>query len=130
MTQTDHKFLASFSVRVGTKRHRIELAPHDESRYRVRIDRRYHDTELDTLQIAKVVVGMALGEQMQNPPPDDYRKYTRCSVWIDEGKYMGWNQCTVWSAPVRFYDGKWYVFVSSVAGRMHVSCSDIKIRAK
>lgn len=130
MTQIDHKFLASFSVRVGTKRHRIELAPHDDCKYRVRIDRRYHDEELDAHQVANLVVDLALGEQVQNPQPDDCRKYTRCSVWIDEGKYMGWNQCTVLSEPVKFYDGEWYVFVSCLAGRVHAKCSDIKIKVK
>lgn len=137
------KFVASFSVKVDTNRQRFELSPAvlhggSEGQYRVRIDRRWYDGPASTPQfltreqVAQLLVATALGALQPLPPsPPDYRQYTRCSVILQRNGEEYTTQCTVISAPIRAYDGKFYVFIHALGrGRFFAPVKNIIVRVE
>lgn len=118
----NRKLLASFSVKVGTKRSRIELSPAElhggpTGCWRVRIDRRWHDSPegqtlcLDKERIAALVVDLVLGGPSDLLPSVAYPKNARAVVRYELDGVEHCEQATLKSQPVRLYDGRNYVCV-------------------
>ena len=138
MTQDNRKFSGSISVRIGTKRIKIELSPaeiHDgqPGLFRVRIGRRWVDAPEGTLlffdrtALASLIAEAALGELEVLPSePPSLPRNTRVSVkfWIDDSPH----QEATWTStlPIRGYDGKFYVGVMTyAAGFIFVPVEDV-----
>lgn len=128
---------------MGTQRVRFELSPaalHNGpiGLYRVRVGRRWLDTPdgsprfMDREQLAALVISAALGDlEIAPPAPEDFRQYTRCSVTLNRKGESYSTQCTVLSAPIRAFDGQYYVFIHAYGpGRCFVPAENIIVRAK
>lgn len=132
MTKNAVQIRASISVRIGTSTTRIQLIPyHDNPKlFRPRVNRRYLGTEyLTGEQVAKLVQGIAFGDDAHEKTPQDFRRYTRCAVRKIEDGDEYWTQFQVLSPPVRCYDGEWRVFGNAIGwGRDFYHVGDIKVR--
>lgn len=126
---------------IGTQRVRFELSPAalhggGAGLYRVRVNRRWYDGPdgepmfLSREGIAQLLVDISLQVLEPLPPaPEDFRKYKRCSVRLQRGSSEYTTQCIVWSAPIRAFDGQFYVLVSVYGvGRIFVPASNIIVR--
>lgn len=140
---TDRRtFLASFSVRMGTKRVRFELADATlfggaAGLFRVRIDRRWHDAPddfggeplfLNRTALADLLANAALGELPAPPPPPELAHRQRVSVRIGftpdgEPRTEGTWTC---SPPILAHDGRWHIAVLLFGrGVVFVPCEEV-----
>lgn len=138
MPADNRKFCGSISVRIGTRRVKLELAPAPdyggpEGMYRVRIDRRWLDAEggeprfLDREGLARLAADMALDALETPAPAPDIPCPSRVSVrfWKDDlPHYEGtWTN----TPPIRAYDGRWVVNVSLGGKRVFVPVEDVTV---
>ena len=132
------KFIGSMSVRIDTRRVKLELSPAPphggpEGMYRVRVDRRWLDAEdgeprfLDREGLARLAADMALNALEAPTPAPDIPCPSRVSVrtWKDDMPcYEGtWTN----TPPIRAYDGRWVVNVSLGGKRVFVPAEDITV---
>ena len=138
MRQDNRKFTGSMSVRIDTRRVKLELSPAPlhggpEGMYRVRVDRRWLDAEdgqsrfLDRIGIANLAARIALCDLETPAPAPDMPCPSRVSVrvWKDDMPYFEgtWTN----TPPIRAYDGRWVVNVSLGGKRVFVPVEDVFI---
>lgn len=133
------KFIASFSVRIDTRRARFEVSPGPlhggpEGTFRVRIDRRWHDGPdgqplfLDRARLVDLVVGSALGD-LQNPEPDPYiPRGTRVSVRFERDGVNRVEGGFTAALAILAHDGRWVVPVTMYGGTRYIPVDDIVFR--
>lgn len=134
----NHKFSASFSVRIGTKRTRFELLPAEEhggpeGAYRVRVARRWLDLADGNPRfvhrdgLAALIAACALDGLPDAAPAPDIPFPSRVSVrlWVDDlPRYIGtWTN----TAPILDASGRWVVNVSIDGQRRFVPCEDVTV---
>lgn len=132
------KFAVSFSVRIGTRRSRVELSPADlhggpEGAYRVRIDRRWLDLADGSHRyfyreaLADFVADCVFGTLPDAPQAPDIPCPSRVTVrlWVDDlPRYIGaWTN----TAPILDASGRWVVNVSIDGQRQYVPCDDVTV---
>lgn len=135
MRKDNRKFCASISVRNGEERAKVELSPaplHEgpEGFYRVRLNRRWLDTEdgasrfFDRNGIARLAAELALcGLETPSQAPS-IPCNSRVSVRRADGLYEGtWTN----TEPILDYAGRWMVNVSLGSRRVFVPVEDIVV---
>ncbi len=141
MPADNRKFCGSMSVRIDTRRVKLELSPAPlhggpEGMYRVRIDRRWLDTEdgqprfLDRDGLARLAAETALCALEAPAPVPDIPYPCRVSVrrWKDGFPvYDGTWTCT---PPVLTYEGIWKVGVSLDGTTVFVPVEDVFISGR
>lgn len=122
----NRKFCATICVKSGTTRARLELADAARhggpaGRYRVRIDRRWHDQPdgadawLDPTDVGTLVAALLAGSSVPDavPPRPDLPRGTRVSA--PNGRESGGlpmrDSTRTATEPVLGYDGQWMVGV-------------------
>lgn len=135
----NRKFCGSISVRIGTRRVKLELSPAPlhggpEGFYRVRQARRWVDAPdggprfLDAAGIARLAAETALCAVEQPAPAPSLPYPSRVTVrrWKgDMPDYYGTWTCT---PPILDYGGVWRVAVIDPHGkRIFVSCADVTV---
>lgn len=135
MRKDNRKFCASISVRNGEERAKVELSPATlhggpEGFYRVRLNRRWLDTEDGTPRffnrngIALLAAELALCGLEAPAPVPDIPINSRVSVRRADGLYEGtWTN----TAPILDYTGRWMVNVSLGSRRVFVPVEDIVV---
>lgn len=133
------KFLASFSVRIGTKRVRFQLSAAEEhggpeGAYRVSVDRCWLDAPDGSHRyffreaLAELIAEVALDGLAATPPAPDVPVSSRVTVrqWRDDlPKY--WGSRTN-SDPILDASGRWVVNVSDMKGqRIFVPVDDVTV---
>lgn len=135
-------FSATVSARIGSRRVRLELSPAplyggQEGFYRVRVDRRWHDTAdgkpmFMSADDVAAFIGHAVFEGDPSPKPAPaipVGSRVTARLWNDaEPEFLGtWTL----SPPVLTHDGRWHVLVSTIRqGPIFVPCDDITVRGK
>lgn len=133
------KFIASFSVRIDTRRARFELSPGPlhggpEGSFRVRIDRRWHDGPdggpifLDRARLVDLVVGMALGDMPEPAQDPCIPRGTRVSVRFEKGGVNRVEGGFTVAPAVLAHDGRWVVPVTMYGGTRYIPVEDIVAR--
>ena len=139
---SNRKFSGSISVRIGTKRTKLELSPaelHDGQAglFRLRLGRRWIDTlegELrffDRAALATLIAETALGELKElpsKPPVLSVKTKVSAKFWLEDTPH----QEATWTStpPIRGYDGRFYVGVMTyAAGFIFVPCEDVTVRS-
>ena len=120
------KFESVICVKIGAKTSfKIELFPAEQwvesaqGRYRLRINRRWHDgadgkpAYLDMVQVAALVGSLAKGGDLELPQKPDLPAKTRVSAPNGNiiGGKMQYDGCWTSTEPILGYDGVWYVVV-------------------
>ncbi|MFI3270778.1 MAG: hypothetical protein R3Y11_01570 [Pseudomonadota bacterium] len=135
-------FCASFSVKVGTKRVRFELADAvlfggEQGLFRVRIDRRWHDTQegtplfLDRIGLANLLANAALGSLSQCSPRPNMEYATRVSIPIGYDEFGLIRREVTWttSPPILASDGTWQIAVTRYGhGVVFMPCNEIIVK--
>lgn len=133
------KFIASFSVRIDTRRARIEIAEGQihggpEGSFRVRIDRRWHDGPdgspvfLDRARLVDLVVGLALGHMPEPAQDPCIARGARVSVRFEKGGVNRVEGGFTAAPAVLAHDGRWVVPVTMYGGTRYVPVEDIVAR--
>lgn len=134
---SNRKFSGSISVRIDTRRVKLELSPAllhggPEGEYRVRVDRRWvmEDSSprfFDREALAALVAETALATLPEPSPVPDIPFPSRVIVrtWKEEIPYFegAWTN----TPPIRDYSGKWVVSVSLGGKRIFVPVEDVTI---
>ena len=135
MRKDNRKFCASISVRNGEERAKLELSPAtlhggSEGFYRVRLNRRWLDTEngaprfFNRNGIALLAAELALCGLETPAPAPDIPCNSRVSVRRADGLYEGtWTN----TEPILDYTGHWMVNVSLGGRRAFVPVEDIVV---
>lgn len=141
MPADNRKFCGSMSVRIDTRRVKLELSPAPlhggpQGMYRVRVNRRWLDTEdgqprfLDRGGLARLATETALCALEAPAPAPDIPYPCRVSVrrWKDGfPQYDGTWTCT---PPILTYGGVWMVGVSLDGATAFVPVKDVFISEK
>lgn len=132
------KFVASFSVRIGTRRARIELSPAElhggpEGAYRVRIDRRWYDlidggpAFLGRDELAQLLVKAALDGIPEMPPCPQIKRGARVTATYKEDGVQHITGGYVEADPV-YSMGQWVVPVCMYEGMRYIPVNDLIVR--
>lgn len=133
MTQNTRNFCGSISVKFDGKRTKLELSPAEDhggpcGMLRVRQCRRWLDGFFNADGITALITSLASTATPQEATPPDIPLHTYVSVPIPSNT---WNRCitrTSTPAPVRLYDGRFYVLVHIFEhGYQFVPCTEVKI---
>lgn len=133
MTQNTRNFCGSISVKFDGKRTKLELSPAEDhggpaGMLRVRQNRRWLDGFFNADGIIALITSLASTAAPHEEAPPNIPLHTYVSVPIP-GKE--WSRCitrTATPAPVRLYDGRFYVLVHIVGhGNQFVPCTEVKI---
>lgn len=133
MTQNARNFCGSISVKFDGKRTKLEISPAEEhggplGMLRVRQGRRWLDGFFNADGITALITSLASNAAPREEAPPDIPQNTYVSVPIP-GKE--WSRCitrTSTPAPVRLYDGRFYVFVHIFEhGYQCVPCAEVKV---
>lgn len=130
------KFIATFSVRIDTRRTRIEVSEGQihggpEGSFRVRIDRRWHDGPdgspifLDRGRLVDLVVGLALGNMPEPAQDPRIPRGTRVSVRFEKGGVNRVEGGFTAAPAVLAHDGRWVVPVTMYGGTRYIPVQDI-----
>jgi len=133
------KFIASFSVRIDTRRTRIEVAEGQihggpEGTFRVRIDRRWHDGPdgspifLDRSRLVDLVVGLALGDMPEPAKDPRIHRGTRVSVRFEKDGVNRVEGGFTAAPAILAHDGRWVVPVTMYGGTRYIPVEDIVAR--
>ena len=144
MKKDNRIFSGSISVRIGTKRIKIELSPVEihggaDGFYRVRINRRWHDTPegkplfLDRAALEVLIGSFAMGDAVELLPKEapDLPRNTRVSAkfWYKNMPYS--EGVFTATPPFRGFDGRFYVGVMTyAAGFIFVPVEDTTMRSR
>ena len=141
LTPDNRIFSGSISVRIGTKRTKIDLSPAEvhggeDGFYRVRIGRKWHDKPgggmlfLDRAGLAELVASMALEEMPEIPLQAPHLPIrTRVSVKLRQGIDCFFEQTWTSTPPIRGFDGQFYVGVMTYSqGFVFVPVEDVTRR--
>lgn len=135
MRKDNRSFCASISVRNGASRMKLELSPASlyggpEDRYRVRLNRRWLDTEdgaprfFDRDGLASLAAELALCGLEAPAPAPSIPCNSRVSVRRADGFFEGtWTN----SEPILDYTGRWVVNVSLGGKRVFVPVEDVTV---
>jgi len=144
MPKDKREFCGSISVRIDTKRCKLELSPAEnyggpEGLFRVRMGRRWIETPegaplfFDRVRLADLLAGLAFGEQAATLPEQapDVPNKARVTVRYEKD---GVPQCEgAWSAspPFRGFDGRFHIFVLTYgAGLIAVPTDDVTVSGR
>jgi len=140
MAQDKRKFSGSISVRIDTKRQKLELSPAflhggPEGFYRVRLDRRWLDTEdgsprfYDQEGLARLAAATLFSSLEKPAPAPDlpYPSRVTARLWVDDMPYaIGTYTKT---PPILSYEGIWVVAIVDHRGKtVFVPCEDVTVR--
>ena len=135
----NRKFIASFGVRIDTRRARFEVSPGPlhggpEGTFRVWIDRRWHDGPdgqplfLDRTRLAGLVVESALGD-LPDPAQDPcIPSGTRVSVRFERSGANRVEGGFTAAPAILAHDGRWVVPVVVYGGTRYIPADDIVFR--
>ena len=136
----NRKFIGSICVRIDTTYTKIELSPASihggGDGFRVRVNRRWLDAPEGGVlfvgpdRLGQLIAGVALGGMPVPEPAPDLPAKTRVSIRRETDDVVWHDGAWTVSPPIRGYDGRWYVAVSTARkGIEFVSVSSI-IRSK
>ncbi len=137
-------FCGSFSVRMGAKRVRFEIAKASlfgggEGLYRVRMARRWlMDAEgnfqlFDKIGLASLIANMALEDDVAAIARPELQDKMRVSVYVGDDVYGFPRYEGTWtsSPPILASDGRWHIAVFLIKkGVVFVPCDDVIMRKK
>ncbi len=141
-TTDKRSFCASFSVKVGTKRKKFELAEAslfggEQGLFRVRIDRRWHNAHdgetlfLDRAGLAALIAEVALGPLSEPPPMPKMSSSMRVSIPIGCDEFGLIRREVTWttSPPILASDGTWQIAVTRYGhGVVFIPCNEIIVK--
>lgn len=130
------EFCGSISVRIDTRRVKLELSPAPlyggpEGLFRVRVARRWVDTAegkprfLDRAGLAALVVDAALGVLSEPVPAPDIPFPSRVSVRLWRGDVPYYEGTWTNTPPILDHAGRWVVNVSLDGKRVFVPVEDV-----
>lgn len=115
MAEDNRKFIGSICVRIGTERTKIELSSASVhgggDGFRVRVNRGALFVGPDRL--GQLVADVALGGMPVPEAAPDLPAKTRVSIRRETGGIVWHDGAWTVSPPIRAYDGRWYVAVTT-----------------
>lgn len=132
MTQNTRNFCGSISVKFGGKRTKLELSPAEEhggpaDMLRVRQGRRWLDGFFNADGITALITSLASDAAPHEEAPPDIPQNTYVSVPIPGAAHKRYITRTS-TAPVRLYDGCFYVLVFIFEhGNCFVPCAEVQV---
>ena len=116
-------FIGSICVRIGTERTNLELSPAaihgGGDGFRVRVNRRWVDAPeggprfVGPDRVGQLVAGVAHGGMPSPEPGPDLPVKTRVSIRREMDGIVWHDGAWTISPPIRGYDGRWYVAVTT-----------------
>lgn len=123
MAEDNRKFIGSICVRIGTERTKLELSPASihggKDGFRVRVNRRWLDAPeggalfVGPDRLGQLVADVALGGMPVPEPAPALPAKTRVSIRRETGGIIWHEGAWTISPPIRAYDGRWYVAVTT-----------------
>ena len=116
-------FIGSICVRIGTERTKLELSPASihggGDGFRVRVNRRWLNAPeggplfVGPDRLGQLVADVALGGMPSSEPEPDLPVKTRVSIRRETDGIVWHDGAWTVSPPIRGYDGRWYVAVTT-----------------
>ena len=116
-------FIGSICVRIGTERTKLELSPASihggGGGVRVRVNRRWLNAPeggplfVGPDRLGQLVADVALGGMPSSEPEPDLPVKTRVSIRRETDGIVWHDGAWTVSPPIRGYDGRWYVAVTT-----------------
>ena len=116
-------FIGSICVRIGTERTKLELSPASihggGDGFRVRVNRRWLKAPeggplfVGPDRLGQLVADVALGGMPSSEPEPDLPVKTRVSIRRETDGIVWHDGAWTVSPPIRGYDGRWYVAVTT-----------------
>lgn len=123
MAEDNRKFIGSICVRIDTERTKIELSPASihggGDGFRVRVNRRWFDAPeggplfVTPDRLGQLIADVALGGMPVPEPTPDLPAKTRVSIRRETDDVVWHDGAWTVSPPIRAYDGRWYVAVTT-----------------
>ena len=133
------RFIGSICVRIGTERTKLELSPAaihgGGDGFRVRVNRRWVDAPeggplfVGPDRLGQLVADVALGGMPSPEPEPDLPVKTRVSIRRETEGIVWHDGAWTISPPIRGYDGRWYVAVTTARKGIEVAPVSSVIRS-